>query len=63
MAQVPSTVLSSAPPAEVFEPFMLRGVLLWVRTLAPGLFRASVVATGRKREKLLPAPKSTSTTG
>ena len=62
MAQVPSTVLSSAPPAEVFEPFMLR-VLLWVRTLAPGLFRASVVATGRKREKLLPAPKSTSTTG
>ena len=44
---------SSAPPAQLFEPLMLR-LLFWTRALFPGLFRASVLSTGRKRPQQLP---------
>lgn len=48
---------TSAPPAAIIKPFML-WVFLAVQWIWPGVVRASVVETGRKREKLLPSKKS-----
>lgn len=39
---------TSTPPAALYAPFMLR-VFMWTQVLFPGLFRAVVVRTGRKR--------------
>lgn len=39
---------TSEPPTTVFHPFLLR-LFFWFRVIFPGIFRAAVWATGRKR--------------